>query len=443
MKNRVIGLFLTFYFLGLFFSFIAEAAKPAIKIAVGKARTQKTRMAYPPLKNIGAGSRKNLDIVRQIIVDDLHFSGLFKFLNSKSFLEDVKKADVKPGTFDFVSWSQIGAQFLVKGEGRTSKGKIEITIYLYSVSTGKVLLKKNYSAKKSVLRKLSHTISNDIFFALTQKRAAFTSKVAFVSDISGKNEIYIMDYDGHNRVQVTNRKALAMSPAWSPDGSELIFSSTTKNKKNVRNQNLFIYNLRTGKIKMLSDRNGLNSGGEYHPNGRKIALTMSFLGNPDIFIIDKNSKEATRITKNYALDVDPSWSPSGREIVFSSNRSGQPMIYKMRSNGTGVSRLTYAGRYNSSPSWSPTGDKIVFAGWDKGKFDLFIMNTDGTNLERLTKKMGSNEDPHFAPDGYFIVYSSNRSGKKNLYITNTDNSVHRRITKNFGNCKDPKWGPAP
>lgn len=443
MRNKAIGLPAFLFLLAVFPFFTVEAVEPTIKIAVGKARTKKTRIAYPALKENKPGSQKHLNALRRVIVDDLAFSGLFKFLDSKSFLENTKKAGVKPGTFDFVPWSQIGAQFLLKGEGISSKGEVEVTIYLYSVATGKVLLKKNYSAKNNILRKLAHTISNDIFFALTQKKAAFTSKIAFVSDATKKNEIYIMDYDGHNRVQVTNRKALAISPAWSPDGSELIFSSTTKNKKNIKNQNLFLYNLRTGKIEMLSNRKGMNSGGSYHPGGREIALTMSFLRNVDIFVIDKKSRKTTRITKSYGLDVDPDWSPSGRELVFSSNRSGKPMIYKMNRNGTGVTRLTYAGRYNSSPTWSPTNDKIVFAGWDEGKFDLFIMNTDGTNLERLTKNMGSNEDPHFAPDGYFIVYSSNRSGKKNLYITNTDNSVHRRITSNFGNCKDPKWGPAP
>lgn len=422
-------------------SITARADEPLIKLNVGEARTKRTIMAFPAIlaANDAEGS---LRAVREVMMEDLAFSGLFDFLNPSAFLEDPAKAGVTPGTFKMTDWSAIGAEFLIKAQGSYQGGAANLEVYLYATQSGKQLLAKRYKATGNTLRKMAHTISNDIMFALTGKRGPFTSKIAFVSDKTGKKEVYIMDYDGHNPIKITSRFSHAMAPAWNPSGTKLTFTAITKDRKNVRNHNLFLYDLPSGKISMLSNRSGINSGAVYSPNGRQLALTMSFPGNPEIFLMNPDTKVVQRLTNSYGLDVDPSWSPDGRWIAFVSDRSGRPMVYKMESSGANVQRLTYAGHYNATPTWSPQGNKIAFAGWDAGKFDIFIMNPDGTNMERLTKNMGNNEDPDFAPDGYFLVYSSNRKGKKNLYITNIDNTVHRQITSDFGNCEAPRWSPA-
>ncbi len=434
--------------LGLFihcfiFDLSAYAAKPLIQLNIGAPRIKRSRIAYPSIR-YEKGSQDELGylrLVHDVTVEDLTFSGLFDFISPEAFIEQSEKSGVKKGSFKFSDWSKVGSQFLIKAKGKVIEETISLEVYLYAVSSGVQLLSKRYSSSSSALRKLAHTISNDIFYAFTGKRGPFTAKIAFVSDVTGNKEIYIMDYDGNNRVQVTNRQSTTMAPAWSPDGKSLIFSSVDKNSENVENHNLYIYHMPTGQVKLISNRKGLNSGAQYHPNSGSVILTMSFLGNPEIFTMNPNNKTAKRITNSFGVDVDPSYNVDGKWITFVSDRSGRSMIYKMRSDGSKITRLTYAGKYNATPSWSPSGYKIAFAGWNRGKFDIFIMNQDGTTLERLTKNMGNNEDPHFAPDGYFIVYSSNRKGKKDLYITNTDNSAHVQITRNFGNCEAPKWSP--
>jgi TolB protein len=419
----------------------ARADEPVLKIAVGEARTRKSVMAFPTLVTTHDADGK-LRSVREIAMEDLSFSGLFDFLNPSAFLEDPTKAGVSLGTFKMADWSNIGAEFLLKGKGTSDASGVSLEFYLYSVQSGKELFAKRYKSGESSVRKLAHTLANDVMQALTGRKGPFTSKIAFVSDRTGKKEIYIMDYDGYNPVKVTSHFSHAMAPAWSPDGKELVFTAITRNSQNVRNHNLFLYSLNTGKISMLSNRPGINSGAAWSPDGKQIALTMSFTGNAEIYLLDPATKVVQRITNSYGLDVDPSWSPDGKWIAFVSDRPGRSMVYKMEASGANVQRLTFAGYYNATPTWSPQGNKIAFAGWDAGKFDIFIMNPDGTAIERLTKNMGDNEDPDFAPDGYFLVYSSNRKGKKNLYITNIDNTVHRQITSDFGNCEAPRWGPA-
>lgn len=430
-----------FLLLALIAPLASFADEPMIRIAVGEARTKKSIIAFPTL-SASNDAEGRLRSIREVAMEDLAFSGLFDFLNPTAFIEDQSKAGITFGSFKMTDWSAIGAEFLIKGRGSVKGSELSLEIYLYAVQSGKQLLAKNYKAPASAARKVAHTLANDVLFALTGKKGPFTSKIAFVSDKTGKKEVYLMDYDGFNPVKVTSRFSHAMAPAWSPDGKEIVFTAVTKNAKNVRNHNLFVYTVATGKMEMISNKQGINSGARFSPNGRQLALTMSFPGNPEIFLMNPDSKVVQRITNSYGLDVDPSWSPDGRWLSFVSDRSGRPMVYKMEASGANVQRLTYAGHYNATPTWSPQGNKIAFAGWDAGKFDIFIMNPDGTSIERLTKNMGNNEDPDFAPDGYFIVYSSNRKGKKNLYITNVDNTVHRQITSDFGNCEAPRWGPA-
>lgn len=434
--------------LGFFCSTVALAAPaPLINIKVGQARTKAAKLAFPPIK-VAKGRtdmRGQLKVVHNVVVEDLAFSGLFTFISPKAFLENPAKTGIKKGSFKFSDWTSIGTQFLMRAEGHVAGGQIAIELYLYATFSSKTLLAKKYRASTSTLRKLGHTISNDIMKALTGREGPFTAKIAFISDKSGKKRLYIMDYDGHNIVEVKssiiNRASFTIAPAWSPDGNKLVFSALVPGKNNISNHNLYEYNVKTGAVSLLSNKKGLNSGATYSPDGREIALTMSFKGNPEIYTMNPITKQARRTTKAIGFDVDPSFSPDGNYLAFVSDRSGSPMIYRMKRDGTETKRLTIAGRYNATPSWSPTNNKIAFAGWIDSRFDIFIMNPDGTNIERLTKNMGKNEDPDFAPDGYFIVYSSDRLGKKNLYITNIDNTIHRRITNNFGNSYNPKWSP--
>lgn len=415
--------------------------KPMISVQVGQARVKRTVAAFPAIL-AAHDTEGKLRSVREITMTDLDFSGLIDFLNPAAFVEDSTKAGVTPGTFKMQDWTSIGAELVIKGKGSVGADGISLEMFVYAAHSGKQLLAKRYKANEESVRKMAHTVSNDIMFALTGKKGPFTSKIAFVSDKTGRKEIYVMDYDGFNPIKVTSRFSHAMAPAWSSDGKQIAFTAVTKNSKNVRNHNLFMYTLGSGKIEMLSNRQGINSGAVFSPISHQLALTMSFTGDAEIYLMDPKSKVVQRITNSYGIDVDPSWSPDGKQIAFVSTRFGRPMIYKMDSSGANVQRLTYAGYYNATPSWSPVGGKIAFAGWDAGKFDIFIMNTDGSSIERLTKNMGNNEDPDFAPDGYFIAYSSNRKGKKNIYITNVDNTVHRQVTSDFGNCEAPKWSPA-
>lgn len=420
----------------------AHAEAPLVTVEVGQARIKKTVAAFPEFQ-APPDLEAKAKMLREITLSDLDFSGLFDFLAPAAYLENTKIAGIAPNTFKLTDWTTPGAELLIKGKASVEGKALSLEVFVYAVGSGKELLAKRYRATDESLRMMAHTLSNDVMFALTGKKGPFTSKLAFVSDHSGTKQIYVSDYDGFNPIRITTRYPQATAPAWSPDGKKLVFSAVTKNAKNVRNRNLFVYDFPSRRFSLLSERPGINSGAVFSPSGKQLALTLSYSGQAEVYTMNFDSKETQKLTSGYGLKVDPSWSPDGKQLAYVSDVSGKSMVYKMDANGENVQRLTFAGDFNATPSWSPAGDKIAFAGSENGKFDLFIMNTDGSTLERLTKNMGDNEDPDFAPDGYFIAYSSNRGGKRNIYITNVDNTVHRQVTSGFGNCEAPRWGVSP
>ena len=87
--------------------------------------------------------------------------------------------------------------------------------------------------------------------------------VSFTSDRAGNLDIYIIDTNGENLINLTNHPADDYSPTWSPDGRSMAY---------------------------ISERDG----------------------NPEIYVMDLNTKEQRRLTEHKATDIDPAWSPDAQ-----------------------------------------------------------------------------------------------------------------------------------
>lgn len=420
-------------------------AAEKIYIPVGQARIKKSILAFPETKQISSEAQlKGLGRqVQDTVGNDLEFTHLFTMQKPDAFIEK-PEAGLTFDSFKMTDWSTIGTEFLIKTGIALSDGEIAYEVRLYDVLGAKQILGKRYVAKLNEPKILGHTVANDIVEALTGKPGIFFTKLLMVCDKTRHKEVWITDFDGSNPKPLTDHKTLAFAPAWNPDNRKFVYSLYTKNSRNVKNIDLYEYDFATKKSRLLSNRKGINSGAAYSPDGKNLALTMSFLGNPEIFLLEPISRQVTRLTKSFGFDVDPAWSPDGKKIAFVSSRSNQPMVYvsdvqAMMRTPEKATRITFAGKYNATPSWAPSGDKIAFAGFNESHFDIFLMNTDGSNLERLTKNEGSNEDPFFSPDGNFIVFSSNRSGQKKTYMITVDGQNTWPVAQGLGNCVAPKW----
>ncbi len=411
-----------------------------VYIYIDSPATTKFPIAIPHFKNLEnvPDSQQISTSLPTVISQDLEISGLFRLIDPATFLEESDDSGITGDRIDWRDWSSIGAEALIKGGFHLEEGGIRVEARLFDAVRGSFITGKRYFGKPDDIRIISHKFADEAMYRLTGQMGIFQTQIAFVSDVSGSKEIYLMDFDGQNRIKITNHRSITLSPAWSPDGKSLIFTSYRD-----KNPDVFLRELFYGREKKVSHRRGLNIAPDWSPDGKKIVLTLSQDdGNSDIYIINPDGKKISRLTSEWANDVSPCWSPDGKQIAFVSSRSGTPQIYIMEVKTRKVRRLTFEGSYNTSPAWSPKGDKIAFAGRRNGTFAVYTINTDGSGLNQLTFNSGSNECPSWSPNGRHIVFSSNRSGSKKIYIMLADGSSGVKVvTSGRGNDTDPCWSP--
>jgi TolB protein len=386
------------------------------------------RLALPNPVGDAPLTQEALEIQRR----GLEIFGLFNLLNPASFPPDLQREGM---TFSSALWSAVGAQGVVKLRVAREGANVMLEGRLYQVGRGEgALLSRNYRGPS--VRPLVHTWINDVIEQFTGQRGVFGSRIAFAMSGRG-SEIGSVGADGSENKITTNMGAECLMPAFSPDGSRLVFTSYLRGTPD-----LWIMPAAGGRARTLSRRPGMNSGAAWTRDGRDILLTMSFEGNPELYrISSQDGHVVSRLTRSPFIDMSATLSPDGTQIAFVSDRGGSPQIYLMPAAGGDARRLTFQGSNNTTPRWSPRADKpqIAFTGRDeKGVFDVFIYDLKGSRIDRVTQGQGSNQSPDWSPDGRLVVYASNRGG---LFVMNPETRKETQIYR--GKVNSPSWGPPP
>lgn len=139
------------------------------------------------------------------------------------------------------------------------------------------------------------------------------------------------------------------SNAWSPDGRFLVFSSICRGKA----MQLYMWQQATDELTQLTDEEFTSFSPAFSPDGHWLAFTSGRSGNSDIWMMHLGSREWRQVTTSPARDYHPSWSPDGTQIVFTSNRDGNDEIYIINVDGSNPVNLTNNPDKDFWPDWSP------------------------------------------------------------------------------------------
>lgn len=385
-------------------------------------------IAIPPVL-AGPGAQGQARVLQRVLANDLTLVGLFKVLDSRGFLANLKRegTGINPE-----AWANVGAQAIVKARAVRSGSKWRVNWYLYEVGRGSrpVVARAIVGTNP---RRIAHRFGDEIVRYYTKDRGVFLTRIAFTAGSRRRKRsyIYVMDFDGHGVSRVSRTGSQNVLPTWSRAG-RLAYTSFL-----WRNPDLYLMAGKGGRAKRISKRPGLNSGAAFSPDGGRIALTLSKDGNAELYLINTAGGIVRRLTRHPGIDTSPSWSPDGSKIAFVSNRGGSPQIYVMSASGGSPRRVTYAGNYNQEPAWCPRKDTpvIAFTGRDaSGHYDVFTVNVKTGELKRITQGQGNNKSPSWAPNGRLLVFVSSRGG---LWLSNAEGLNQHQVYRGF--AETPAW----
>ena len=260
----------------------------------------------------------------------------------------------------------------------------------------------------------------------------FEPRIVFVSKRDGDRDIYSMDVNGNNLVQLTDHPASDWLPACSPDGRRIVFIS-----ERGLTSDLYVMDSDGKNLIRLTHDNFIENRPSWSPDGAKIAFSSIRFhdGNSELYAMDADGNNLTRLAKHKWHDVLPSWSPDGRKIAFVSYRTGafnDPVhIFVMNADGTGRRNLTGDTVLTDSfaPTWSPDGRKIAFNSRRNFRDNhIYVITPEGEELERLTEE-GNNTFPAYSPDGAKIAFASNRDGDSHIYLMDTNGRNAVKLTR--------------
>ncbi len=248
----------------------------------------------------------------------------------------------------------------------------------------------------------------DADFNLVCRPIVFTQFVG-----SGAYEIFRIRADGSGRTPLTNDGAINVDPAWSPDGSKIVYSTSG---------DLILMNSNgSGKTPLLNDAFS-NSEPDWSRDGSKIVFVSFRSGQTDLWTINPDGTGATQLTSTAGSERDPTWSPDGSRIAF---QMGGNIHVMNATPGSSATQLTTNPFGDGYADWSPDGSRIAYVATSEADdglgsadhlYEVWVMNPDGSNKTQITSDDFFDLQPAWSPDGSKLVYSSYRPGTPSLVI---------------------------
>ena len=217
--------------------------------------------------------------------------------------------------------------------------------------------------------------------------AAASAKILFSSSRNGNSDIYVMDDDGSNITQITEKPFSGWRPRWSPNGKKIAFIRDTTPFDLPRNPNVFLMNPDGTNAQQLTDYDGYIGDFCLSPDGKKVLLSKATIG---MILIDLDSGERQEIIRSHVLQFD--WSPDGKQIVYVNDDHwfDEKNLWLVDANGDNQRAWTQPdpekGALNRlHPRWSPDGKQMLYteSDWNAGISRYIIRNMDDDNTQIL------------------------------------------------------------
>jgi Tol biopolymer transport system component/DNA-binding winged helix-turn-helix (wHTH) protein len=260
--------------------------------------------------------------------------------------------------------------------------------------------------------------------------------VAFVRGITTGvvSDVYVVRSSGGKPSRLTHDNTWIMgAPAWTPDGRDIVFSSTRAGLASLWRVSA------SGGAPRPVVGVGLNAAGpsisrkdnqlvyeqtDFKNNVWRLDLSdeKTVQGPPSIVISDKGPSLAR-----------PHFSPDGKRIAFESDRMGYAEVWTCDSDGSSCSQLTSLHGTAGAVSWSPDSRQIAFEFRPKQHSEVYVAEIGGGPPRLLETFPGSdNGGPNWSRDGKWIYFYSNHGGSIQIWKMQLDGGSPVQVTTKGG-----------
>ncbi len=433
MDSRAYGM-MVFLLVGVGWGLSAGelGANPEVYLGTSRIGFEKIRVkVLPPVGEKGAKGQGAL--LATVLKQDLDRTQLFEIVEAGS-----PDSEGPPGgaNLEAASKDRVAAVVWTKLYARKEEWVLEGIAY--ETTHGAAVVSAKFVGDEKTLRRMAHRFSDKMVVYFSGEEGIAQSRITYVSDETGRKEVYVMDYDGANKMRITGDRSITLSPRWSTDTTMIAYTSYREGSPEV-----YFIDLGSGRRRKALSFPGINFSPSWAPQGERMAFATTKDGNAEIYTMALDGSDLQRLTFNEAVDLSPTWSPTGKQMAFTSDRGGTPQIYLMDNEGANLERLTFSGNYNTASAWSPKGDWIAYTCRNEARRQklCLIRVSDGHVVPLTEEGPWDDEAPSWAPSGREIVFTSNRSGLSQLYTLHADGTGLFRLTSHGANDISPAWSP--
>jgi len=231
--------------------------------------------------------------------------------------------------------------------------------------------------------------------------------------------------------QLTSGPAYDYQPDWSPDGRSVVFARYARDAIELQ-----ILDLQSGRVTPLTANGAVNVEPRWSPDGTRIAFVSTVFNRRwHIFVLTPaGAKDPLRLTEDNDSQlpryyysrwdhyISPAWSPDGKELVLVSNRGhihGSGGFWRTEARpGAPLRELRYEETtWKARPDWSPDGTRVVYSSYLGRQWNqLWIMTSEGGDPFPLTYGEFDATAPRWSRDGRRIAFISNEGGNTALWV---------------------------
>jgi dipeptidyl aminopeptidase/acylaminoacyl peptidase len=249
-------------------------------------------------------------------------------------------------------------------------------------------------------------------------------QVAFVTNISGRNNIWIVSSESGWPTQLTVSNQRQANVAWSPKGRWIAYNSDCDGNEQW---DLFLVSASNGQVVNLTNSPEISEeGAAWSPDGEKLAYSVKPKQSPnyDIDVIEILTKKVTHLTSSTPAQLsnfNPIWSRNGKWIVFTQQDAAgkNANVFLISSSGGRATNLTpHQSEHNFvATDISPDGKTVLMtSNAGNGYENAGLVDVASKKITWLTSDKWEINSGKFSPDGKSLTWTANVDGNQDIFL---------------------------